>query len=258
MGDLASRPPQGQDEEEAAAAPSPARHRGRRRAAAATGSVLVIGAAALGVLRSPVFGADRLIVEGEGRLGEARVLRTAGIELGDNVVWFDADEARRRLEADPWIASASIWTDLPHTIGVRITERTPVGAIETHDGWEVVASDGVILARPADPPRLTTITALVPGDDIASLGAELLGAMTSDLRSQVDSLTVGVDGAVRLVLRGGISVTYGGTGEATEKAQALEAVLTWAEDERAHVQEIDVSVPGAPTARLAGGAVASP
>jgi cell division protein FtsQ len=238
--------------------PTTVRPRWRRRAAVAGGSILLVGAATLGVLRSPVFGADRLIVEGERRLGEARVLRTAGIGLGDNVVWFDADEARRRLEADPWIASATIWTDLPNTIGVRITERIPVGTIETHDGWEVVASDGVILARPADPPKLTTITALVPGDDIASLGAELLGAMTPGLRSQVDSLTVGVDGAVRLVLRRGVSVTYGGTDEATEKAQALEAVLAWAEDERAHVQEIDVSVPGAPTARLAGGAVARP
>jgi cell division protein FtsQ len=212
----------------------------------------------LGILRSPLLGADRLIVEGEHRLSEERVLRTAGIAPGENIVWFDEAEAIRRLEADPWISSATVWTDLPDTIGVRITERVPVGAIETHAGWEVVGADGVIISRPADPPNLPTITALVPGDDIVSLGAELLGAMPPDLRGQVDALTVGVDGVVRLVLRHGVSVTYGRADEADEKAQALEAVLSWAADEHAHVQEIDVSVPGAPTARLAGGAVATP
>ncbi len=224
----------------------------------AFGAVLILAAVALGVLRSPLFGADRPTVEGEHRLSEERVLRTAGIATGENVVWFDEGEAMRRLEADPWISSATVWTDLPHTIGVRITERVPVGAIETHAGWEVVGADGVIIARPADAPNLPTITALVPGDDIVSLGAELLGAMTSDLRGQVDALTVGVDGVVRLVLRHGVSVTYGRADEADEKAQALGAVLAWAQDEHAHVQEIDVSVPGAPTARLAGGAVATP
>jgi hypothetical protein len=82
--------------------------------------------------------------------------------------------------------------------------------------------------------------------------------MDPGLRSEVGSLTIGVDGLVRLVLRGGVSVAYGDAGEGVEKAQALAAVLAWADAEREHVQGIDVSVPGAPTARLAGGEVASP
>ena len=55
-----------------------------------------------------------------------------------------------------------------------------------------------------------------------------------------------------------MTVDYGGADEAVEKAQALAAVLAWADEEHAHVQVIDVSVPGAPTARLAGGAIATP
>jgi cell division protein FtsQ len=241
------------------AAPGPARRpRWRRRLALALGSVLLLAAAVLGLLRSPLFAARDITVEGTARLSEARVLRVAGISEGENLFSFDAAEARRRLEADPWIATAEVARHLPHAITVRITERVPVAAIETHLGWEVLAADGVVLATPAEEPRLPTITAAVPGDDVATLGAGLLAAMDPDLRSEVGGLTLGVDGVVRLVLRSGVSVSYGDADEPVEKAQALAAVLAWAEEEHARVQEIDVSVPGAPTARLDGGGVVSP
>jgi hypothetical protein len=53
-------------------------------------------------------------------------------------------------------------------------------------------------------------------------------------------------------------VSYGRLDEWTAKAQALAAVLGWADEEGAHLEQIDVSVPGAPTARLADGALATP
>ncbi len=238
--------------------PPPRRPWWRGRVAIAAGSVVLLALGTLAVLRSPLFAADIITVRGADRLTDQRVLRIAGIEQGQNVVTFDPGEARRRLEADPWVASATVTKELPDTIAVAITERVPVAAIETHAGWEVLAADGVILATPAGEPRLPTITATIPGDDVATLGAQLLGAMDPALRSKVDGLTVGVDGIVRLVLRGGVTVDYGGADEAVEKAQALAAVLAWADEEHAHVQVIDVSVPGAPTARLAGGAIATP
>jgi cell division protein FtsQ len=242
----------------ALAAPGHGRPWWRGRLAVAAGAAVLVALAVLAFLRSPVFAAHDITVVGEHRLTQQRVLRIAGIAEGQNVVTFDAEEARRRLEADPWVASAEVSRRLPDTIAVRITERVSVGAIETHQGWEVVAADGVILETPSRQPRLPTITATIPGDDVATLGARLLGAMAPALRSEVGSLTVGVDGLVRLVLRGGVTVAYGGADEAVEKAQALAAVLTWAERAHAHVQVIDVSVPGAPTARLAGGVVATP
>ena len=230
----------------------------RGRVAPAAAAAVLVSLAILAFLRSPVFAAHDITVGGEHRLTQQRVLRIAGIAEGQNVVTFDAEEARRRLEADPWVASAEVTRRLPDTITVRITERVPVAAIETHLGWEVVAADGVIVATLAKEPRLPTITAAIPGDDVVTLGARLLGAMDPALRSDVEGVTVGVDGLVRLVLRGGVTVAYGGADEAVEKAQALAAVLTWAEREHAQVQVIDVSVPGAPTARLAGGVVATP
>jgi hypothetical protein len=53
-------------------------------------------------------------------------------------------------------------------------------------------------------------------------------------------------------------VTYGSADDAVAKAQALTAVMRWAGDQGVKVDTIDVSVPTAPTARLAGGATVTP
>lgn len=234
------------------------RPRRRARATLAAGSLLVAGLGALGVLRSPYFGADHLAVEGASRLTSARVLRIGGVERGQNVVTMDTAAVERRLEADPWIASASVARDLPDTIVVRITERSPVAALQTQQGWETMAADGVILDITTREPRLPTITSVLPGEDIATLGARALGAMDRSLRADVLSLTVGADHLARLVMSDGVTVSYGTLNEPTPKAQALAAVLAWVVAEDARVEQIDVSVPGAPTARLAGGAHVTP
>lgn len=228
------------------------------RAAIAAASFLILGLAAVGVVRSPYFAADHLSVEGADRLTPARVLRIGGLEPGQNVVTMDTDAAERRLEADPWIASASVTTELPDRVVVRIDERAPVAAVRTLEGWDVVAADGVVLDSASRQPRLPTITSVVPGQDLAALGARALGAMDRSLRATVTSLTVGADDVVRLVMDDGVTVSYGTLDEPASKAQALAAVLAWAEDAGARVEAIDVSVPGAPTARLAGGTQVTP
>lgn len=228
------------------------------RASIAAASLLILSVAAIGVVRSPYFAADHLTVEGADRLTPARVLRIGGLEPGQNVVTMDTEAAERRLEADPWIASASVTTELPDTVVVRIDERAPVAAVRTLEGWDVVAADGVVLDSASRQPRLPTITSVVPGQDLTALGARALGAMDRSLRATVTSLTVGADDVVRLVMDDGVTVSYGALDEPASKAQALAAVLAWADDAGARVEEIDVSVPGAPTARLAGGTEVTP
>jgi cell division protein FtsQ len=234
------------------------RSRWRRRVVVAGASLLVLGVGALAFLRSPFFAAEHISVVGGTRLTPARVLRIGGVAQGQNVVTLDTTSIERRLEADPWIASASVATELPDTVIVRITERVPVATVETHLGWEVVAADGVVVDTTAREPHLPAITSVVPGEDITTLAARALAAMDRTLRADVSSLTVGIDGLCRLVLADGVAVSYGALDDVTSKAQALAAVLAWADEGGAHVEQIDVSVPGAPTARLAGGALATP
>lgn len=255
---MSEQVPLGATTDPAAGRDRPRRPRWPVRTAVGLALLLLLGLGGLGFLRSPYFAAEHISVQGAMQLAPERVLRIGGVERGQNVVTMDTAATERRLEADPWISSASVTTDLPDTIVVRITERVPVAAVETHLGWEVVAADGVIVATPAKEPRLPTITSVVPGEDISTLGARALGAMDDSLRADVGSLTVGLDGLARLVMSDGVTVSYGTLDETTAKAQALAAVLGWADEQGADVEQIDVSVPGAPTARLADGALATP
>jgi cell division protein FtsQ len=234
------------------------RWRWRARGTVAAASLLTLGLGVLGFVHSPYFAADHISVEGAMRLAPEQVLRIGGIERGQNVVTLDTTAIEGRLEADPWISSASVTTDLPDTVVVRISERVPVACVPTHDGWEVVAADGVVVTTATKEPRLPTVASVVPGEDITSLGARALGAMDHSLRARVSALSVGIDGVARLVMDDGVTVSYGALDEVTSKAQALAAVLEWAHDEGVRVEQIDISVPGAPTARLAGGTLASP
>jgi cell division protein FtsQ len=229
-----------------------------RRAGIAAGSALLTIAVVLAALASPLFDADRVAVEGAGQLSAERVLDLAKIAEGDNVVWLDEDAAERRLEADPWVASATVSPELPNVVRIRVVERVAVGAVETHDGWLVVAADGVVLANATARPDLPAITTIVPGDDAVAAAAALLGAMPPALRHEVESLTIDADRLVHLALRGGVAVTYGDTQEGDAKAAALREVLSWAQNEGARVERVDVSVPRAPAARLEGGGLATP
>jgi hypothetical protein len=82
--------------------------------------------------------------------------------------------------------------------------------------------------------------------------------MPALVRDRVSAVVVGVDHSMTVQLAGGIRVDYGTAGQETAKAEALRAVLRWAAAQQQSVASIDVSVPTAPTATLAGGATFAP
>ena len=76
------------------------------------------------------------------------------------------------------------------------------------------------------------------------------------LRATVATVMVADDGSIQMQTRLGVMVTYGDASQAEAKAQALTAVLEWAASQGKTLSAVDVTVPGAPTAQLAGGAPA--
>jgi cell division protein FtsQ len=218
-------------------------------------AILVVGT--LAFLRSPYFALDHVSIGGRHHLSEARVLRVAGLREGANLVSFDAAAAAQRLEGDPWIAAATITKDLPDAVTITIRERVPLAAAEGTDGWAIVAADGTELATQTSRPHLPI---LLPagGDDATRTGSlAVLAPMAPELGSRVDSVT-DVDGEVTLSLDDGVRVAYGTVTETDAKAQSLSAVLSWSVEEGVDVVEIDVRVPGAPTARLSSGGTVTP
>lgn len=223
----------------------------RKRVAVIVGAV-VLAVLMLGLLTfTPLFGAKEIVVEGNVVLSADDVASLAGVGPGTNVVHLDTVAATQALEDDPWVREAIVTRDLPSTIVVRVVERAPVA----RSGSDVLAADGTILPGSTVeglPSIAATVGDLTP--DQRSAAAAAIGALAHVVRNRVDTVRVEPDDDLRIVLEDGVTVVYGAPGQEDTKAEALRALLRWAEGEGIELEAADVSVPSAPTARPVGGA----
>jgi len=89
--------------------------------------------------------ADVLVV-GRKHTSRTSLATALGVQLGAPILGLDLDDARARIEALPWVASASIERHLPDTIYVRITERRPIARWYADGKMHVVDRDGNAIA----------------------------------------------------------------------------------------------------------------
>ncbi len=241
------------------------RPEGRRlgRWVVATACVGVLAGVATASTYSPIFRARSILVDGAGSLGERRVLRLAGIRMGDNVFHLDIGGVQRRLEGDARIEHATVSRRLPSTIQISVVERIPVAVVDDPLGTtpRLVSGDGAMLGPATEADRLPLLvhadgTPADPGSLEPSAAAS--AAMPAALRAQVERILTLPDGSQRLAMRSGVVVSYGPPVDLSSKARSAQALLGWAVEQRRALASIDVSVPGAPTATLAGGGAGVP
>ncbi len=96
------------------------------------------------------FGVDRVTISGIAELSEIEVLITAGIDPKVSLPFFDAEEARRRLEAAPLIRQATIRKLYPGEISITLTEREPYALWQLRGELFVIAADGTVIDRMDD------------------------------------------------------------------------------------------------------------
>lgn len=237
----------------------PARRRALLPWLIAAGTLIVLGSIAFGLTFTPLFRADEIRIRGESHLSEAKVLRIAGLGPSTNLIHADLAGAERRLERQPWIARATVSRSLPHGLDIQVVERVPV-VVTLSAGRRVLASaQGVVLGSAPKGSGLPAVVSPEGGGDLTTAdlrsGGEVAAAMPSDLRAQIDSITVDGDGSIMVRTDGGVLVTYGEGSQLEAKAQSLKAVLAWGLREGKDLATVDVTVPGSPTGRLSGGAV---
>jgi len=231
-------------------------HRGRKRLAAiAAITAAVVAATAVGLTRSPFVHARTIRVHGASHLTRSDVLGEAQIAVGVNVFMLDAGAAERRLEADPWVAEATISKHLPSTLVVDIRERSPVAVIESAGLLRLVADDGTMLdaagpgvTLPLIASAETTMPELAP--TAVRDAARAIAAMAPVLRRLVAQVSVLADGTLRVDLGSGATASFGPAVELVAKAQALQALLRWSLAHETPFASADLRVPSAPTVRL--------
>lgn len=75
--------------------------------------------------------------------GELR--EALGLKRGASLVGFDAQAARKSIEALPWVKIAGVVRVLPSTVKVDIEEHTPLARLEKDGDVWIVADDGHLI-----------------------------------------------------------------------------------------------------------------
>jgi cell division protein FtsQ len=224
----------------AGARPSGARHRGRR--VLAVGLALVILAVAGWALLGPTLLVVRHVqVTGAGaQVPAAAVREAARIPLGTPLARLDGAAAQRRVDRLPAVLSAHVSRSFPDTVVIAVRPRVPALAVPTAGGFALVDSYGVTVssaaAVPAGMPVLTSPPPVLRGSPAVRAAALVIEHLPAQLRAAVSSVSAtGV--TVTLRLAGGITVVWGGPGEAAQKAAVLSELLS------THARYYDVSDP---------------
>jgi cell division protein FtsQ len=82
---------------------------------------------------------------GEKEVSREEVLTTAGVTGRASLLFLDADVARLRLMANPWIADAAVFKLYPDRLQITITERLAFALWQQDGRISVIAADGTVL-----------------------------------------------------------------------------------------------------------------
>lgn len=220
---------------------------GRSRRKLIIGTVVVAMLAGLAtwlLAFSSVFGVHTIVVAGEHRLSEQRILAAARVSSGAPLLRLDTAAIRGRVEALPGVASATVTTSFPSTVRITITERVPVGVVKRGSGYEVVDRTGDQFRGVAQRPAHLPLLVVAHGTDARTTGgavATVASALPERVLRRIESIQALDPRAITLLLHNGMIVRWGGPERSGLKAEVLLALLS--QPKRYHVSQIDVSDP---------------
>lgn len=241
------------------------RDEGRRRLRLLVIAASVIGAGLVGwlAMRSPLLDVDAIRVDGASNTRPASIVAASGVRRGTAMVDVDEGAVARRIEALPWVRSATVRRDWPGTLTVTITERRAVAAARgpsdgAQETWLLVDGEGRLLARrdraqEGVPAIEGGPFGATPGDaiDPAGKGAlDVARAIGADRVGEIPVVAVVDGGELELRLAGdqpggsGGVVRFGPPEQVREKLLAVFTVLD--QVDRRGLAVLDVRVPSAP------------
>lgn len=230
--------------------------RRRLRRVAVLLAVVVAVLAVATVIRSPLLDVDHVEATGGQETSSEEVLAAAGIRRGESLVGLDAGAAERRIEALPWVASATVTRRWPGGVEVSIRERKATAAVRITDtGWAKIDEDGRVLsvadAAPAGMPAVRGVEGrIAEGERLPSAATDALRVLDAAEAALPGGVTE-VDTSLDVTLGYGTTVRFGTTGELDAKVAALQTVL--ARVDLGCLAMIDLRAPGSPALTRYGG-----
>jgi cell division protein FtsQ len=91
------------------------------------------------------FRIEAISLTGEKEVSREEILTTAGVTGRASLLFLDADAARTRLLANPWIADAAVLKLYPNRLQITIAERHAFALWQKDGQVSVIAADGTVL-----------------------------------------------------------------------------------------------------------------
>ncbi len=192
---------------------------------------------------SPLLVVDNVRIKGVPADQSDAVLSAADAPMGQPLARVDTDAVADRVGELKWVADVQVGRSWPRTLVIDVQPRTPVAALKSAGGWQLVDADGaayeLVSGRPQGVPELD-LSAAASDEPLRVAAIGVLVALPADLRGQLSSVTAESPDDVRLTLASGVEVRWGGVERSDRKAVVLVRLL--AQPGRVY----DVSAPDAP------------
>jgi cell division protein FtsQ len=227
------------------------RARRRRRVLIVLAVLIVLGALAWAVLKSPWATVRKIEVTGTDRISSAAVRAQAEAELGHPMLLARTGDIADRVRRERLVRSVRVQRQWPSTIRVQVVERVPVAALPAGSALSLVDLDGVeieqVKVSPAGLPRLEV--ARGPDGVPALRGClDVLRALPPAVSRRLLAIGAESPNGIWLKLRdpkvaNGARVEWGDSGQTPRKARVLTALLS------KHAVLYDVRSPDTPAIR---------
>jgi cell division protein FtsQ len=221
-------------------------------AVAVVGLVVGIGWALLG---SKLLVVRSVVVHGTGLVSPATVRSAAAINIKEPMIRVDTQAAARRVEGITQVKSATVTKSWPDRIVITIHERTPALAVRVPAAtggtasYDLIDPAGVVVrsaaTRPASMPVFQTTAGpgALRGNPGVAAAVSVLHELPASLARTVAAMAAPTAQDVKVGLANGITIVWGDTSEAKEKAAELAILM------RTHARYYNVSAPGTAVTR---------
>jgi cell division protein FtsQ len=177
---------------------------------------------------TPILSVRTIQVEGAERVSSDAIVADLASIQGSPFPMVDESAIKAALIRYPLIESYSVEARPPSTLVIRLVERTPVGAVDTGDGFVLVDAAGVVIesreTRPSGYP-LIAVEGGVKAESFAPAAA-VLRSLPADVFAQVDTVTATTNDDVRFTLRDAdTTVVWGSAEESGLKSHTLAALM---------------------------------
>ncbi len=205
----------------------------------------------IATLTTPLLAVEKIRVTGNQTVSSKKITAAVKDQLGVPLALINQQHIVEQLSSFSTIESVSVIAQLPHTLHLAITERSPIGIVVISGVGYLYDPAGIQLgvARSSDLLPLINSSGDPKRSESFKQAIDVLLALPASLLSRVASINALSQDNVTLRLRGyaGQAIIWGDASQAILKSRVLSALI--ANQKQTDRVTFDVSSPSAPVVR---------